>query len=42
MVVTNHADHPVQHASLIFHSRNFQPHLVQLYRTIRQKHLRAA
>ncbi len=42
VVVTNHADHPVQHASLIFHSRNFEPHLAQLYRAIRQHHLRAA
>lgn len=42
IVVTNHADHPVQHASLIFHSRNFEPHLAQLYRAIRQQQLRAA
>lgn len=41
-VVTNHADHPVQHASLIFHSRNFEPHVAQLYRAIRQRQLRAA
>lgn len=42
VVVTNHADHPVQHASLIFHSRNFEPHLAQLYRTIRQRPAHAA
>lgn len=42
VVVTNHADHPVQHASLIFHSRNFEPHLAQLYRVIRQQQLTAA
>lgn len=42
VVVTNHADHPVQHASLIFHSRNFEPHLAQLYRAIRQRPARAA
>lgn len=34
-VVTNHAENPVQHASLIFHSRNFEPHLAQLYRALR-------
>lgn len=41
-VVSNSADHPVQHASLIFHSRNFEPHLQQLYRTLRQRLARAA
>jgi len=42
VVVTNHADHPVQHASLIFHSRNFEPHLARLYRLIRERAARAA
>ncbi|WP_415909576.1 hypothetical protein [Oleiharenicola sp. Vm1] len=42
VVVTNHADHPVQHASLIFHSRNFEPHLARLYRLIRESAARAA
>lgn len=42
VVVTNSEDNPVQHASLIFHSRNFEPHLAQLYRRIRQQAVRAA
>jgi len=42
VVVTNDADNPVQHASLIFHSRNFEPHLARLYRDIRRQKARAA
>lgn len=42
VVVTNSADNPVQHASLIFHSRNFEPHLAQHYRLLRNLSTRAA
>ncbi len=35
LTVTNAADNPVQHASLIFHVQNFQPHLVTFYRSLR-------
>lgn len=41
-VVTNEDDHPVQHASLIFHSRNFEPHLARLFREIRRLKVHAA
>lgn len=37
LTVRNHADNPVQHASLIFHARNFQPLLMEFYRALRQK-----
>jgi len=35
VTVTNHADNPVQHASLIFHSQNFQPLFAAFYRSLR-------
>ena len=37
LTVRNHEDNPVQHASLIFHARNFQPLLAGFYRSLRQK-----
>ena len=37
LTVRNQADNPVQHASLIFHARNFQPLLMEFYRALRQK-----
>ena len=40
--VRNHPDNPVQHASLIFHARNFQPFLTGFYRSLRQKQRQAA
>ena len=40
--VTNQLDNPVQHASLIFHARNFQPLLTGFYRSLRQKQHQAA
>ncbi len=40
--VSNHADHPVQHASLIFHVRNFEPPIAAFYRSLRQAQRRAA
>lgn len=42
VVVTNSEDNPVQHASLIFHCRNFEPHLAQHYRALRAALTRAA
>ena len=33
--VTNTPDNPVQHASLIFHAQNFQPHFTAFYRALR-------
>lgn len=35
LTVTNATDNPVQHASLIFHYKNFQPHFAAFYRTLR-------
>jgi len=35
LTVTSSPENPVQHASLIFHARNFQPHLVTFYRMLR-------
>ena len=35
LIVTNTPDHPVQHASLIFHCHNFQPHFAAFYRSLR-------
>jgi hypothetical protein len=37
LTVCNSADNPVQHASLIFHARNFRPILAGFYRSLRQK-----
>jgi len=37
LIVRNDADNPVQHASLIFHARNFRPLLTGFYRALRQK-----
>ncbi len=42
VTVANHPDHPVQHASLIFHSRNFAPHFAALIQAIRRSQRRAA
>lgn len=35
LTVTNSPENPVQHASLVFHAHNFQPHLAAFYRTLR-------
>lgn len=42
LTVVNHPDHPVQHASLIFHSRNFAPHFNALVQAVRRGQHRAA
>jgi pimeloyl-ACP methyl ester carboxylesterase len=42
LTVTNRADDPVQHASLIFHSRNFAPHFGAFFQAIRRGLRRAA
>jgi pimeloyl-ACP methyl ester carboxylesterase len=42
LTVTNTPDNPVQHASLIFHSQNFQPHLAAFYRALRSALRQAA
>jgi Alpha/beta hydrolase family len=42
LTVTNRPEHPVQHASLIFHARNFRPLISSFYRSLRQSQRRAA
>ena len=42
VTVTNTPDNPVQHASLIFHCQNFQPHFVAFYRALRNAIRQAA
>ena len=42
VTVTNTSDNPVQHASLIFHSHNFQPHFTAFYRRLRYALAQAA
>jgi len=42
LVVANRSDNPVQHASLIFHARYFQPPLAAFYRRLRAPRRRAA
>ena len=42
LTVTNTPDHPVQHASLIFHCHNFQPYFAAFYRSLRNALRQAA
>lgn len=42
LTVAGDDDNPVQHASLIFHARNFRPPIMAFYRTLRAARRRAA
>ena len=42
LLLTNTPDNPVQHASMIFHVRNFEPPITAFYRALRRPQSRAA